>query len=130
MLIPRPSMREYIKMSESTIIYHNPRCSKSRQTLELLTEKKEPLEVVKYLDAPPSKETLEMVLDYLGLEPRQLMRTGEAAYKELNLDDESLSRDDLIAAMLANPILIERPIVIKNGKVAIGRPPESVIDIL
>ncbi len=117
-------------MSESTIIYHNPRCSKSRQTLELLTEKKEPLEVVKYLDAPPSKETLEMVLDYLGLEPRQLMRTGEAAYKELNLDDESLSRDDLIAAMLANPILIERPIVIKNGKVAIGRPPESVIDIL
>ncbi|RTZ64872.1 MAG: arsenate reductase (glutaredoxin) [Aquificaceae bacterium] len=117
-------------MSESTIIYHNPRCSKSRQTLELLTEKEEPLEVVKYLDTPPSKETLEMVLDYLGLAPRQLMRTWEAPYKALNLADESLSRDDLIAAMLENPILIERPIVIKKGKVAIGRPPESVIDIL
>ena len=123
-------MRETIKMSESAIIYHNPRCSKSRQTLELLTEKNEPLEVVKYLDTPPSKETLEMVFDYLGLEPRQLMRTWEAPYKELNLEDESLSRDDLIAAMLANPILIERPIVIKNGKVAIGRPPESVLEIL
>ena len=129
-IYPLPSMREYIKMSESTVIYHNPRCSKSRQTLELLTEKNEPLEIVKYLDTPPSKETLEMVFDYLGLEPRQLMRTWEAPYKELNLDDESLSRDDLIAAMLANPILIERPIVIKDGKVAIGRPPESVIDIL
>ncbi|HIO92026.1 MAG TPA: arsenate reductase (glutaredoxin) [Leucothrix mucor] len=117
-------------MSESTIIYHNPRCSKSRATLEILTEKGEQLEIVKYLDTPPNKETLETVFEYLGLEPRQLMRTWEGVYKELNLDDESLSRDDLIAAMLANPILIERPIVIKNGKVAIGRPPESVIDIL
>ena len=117
-------------MSETTIIYHNPRCSKSRATLEILTEKGEKLDVIKYLDTPPNKETLEKLLDYLGLEPRQLMRKGEAAYKENNLDDDSLSRDDLIAAMLANPILIERPIVVKNGKAAIGRPPESVIDIL
>ena len=117
-------------MSESAVIYHNPRCSKSCQTLALLTEKNEPLKIVKYLDTPPNKETLEIVFDYLGLEPRQLMRTWEAPYKTLNLDDESLSRDDLIAAMRENPILIERPIVIKNGKVAIGRPPESVLDIL
>ena len=113
-----------------TIIYHNPNCSKSKATLEILTEKKESLEVINYLDTPPSKETLESILTLLGLEPRELIRTWEAAYTELNLADESLNRNDLISAMLANPILIERPIVIKNGKATIGRPPESVIDIL
>lgn len=117
-------------MTDSAIIYHNPRCSKSRATLEILTEKGEQPEIIKYLETPPDRETLVTVLGYLGLEPRELMRKGEGVYKEKNLADETLSDDDLIDAMLESPILIERPIVVKNGKAAIGRPPESVIDIL
>lgn len=117
-------------MSQATTIYHNPNCSKSKATLEILTENKESLEIINYLDTPPDNATLENILTLLGLEPRELMRHWEAVYTELNLADESLNRDDLIAAMLANPILIERPIVIKNGKAIIGRPPQSVIDIL
>ena len=117
-------------MSEITTIYHNPRCSKSRATMEILTEKGESLEIINYLDTPPDRETLETVLNQLGLQPRELMRTGEKIYTELYLADETLTNDELITAMLENPILIERPIVIKNGKAMIGRPPESVIDIL
>jgi arsenate reductase len=111
-------------------IYHNPRCSKSRQTLQLLEERHLEPEVVEYLKTPPSKEELAQILAMLGLEPRQLMRSKEAEYKELGLDDLSLSRDQLLEAMVANPKLIERPIVINNGKAAIGRPPETVLDIL
>jgi len=111
-------------------IYHNPRCSKSRQTLQLLEEKGVNPEIVEYLKAAPSKEELETVLSLLNLAPRDLMRKGEAVYKEQSLADESLSSDQLVAAMLENPILIERPIVLANGKAAIGRPPESVLDIL
>lgn len=113
-----------------TTIYHNPRCSKSRQTLQLLQEHSIEPEVIEYLKTPPSREQLEAILEMLGLEPRQLMRTKEAEYKELGLDDESLSREQLIDAMLATPKLIERPIVIKDGKAAIGRPPEKVLDIV
>jgi len=111
-------------------IYHNPRCSKSRQTLQLLEEKGVNPEIVEYLKNAPSKAELETVLSLLNLAPRDLMRKGEAVYKEQNLADESLSNDQLVAAMLENPILIERPIVLANGKAAIGRPPESVLDIL
>jgi len=111
-------------------IYHNPRCSKSRQTLQLLEEKGVNPEIVEYLKNAPSKAELETVLSLLNLAPRDLMRKGEAVYKEQNLADESLSSDQLVAAMLENPILIERPIVLANGKAAIGRPPESVLDIL
>ena len=111
-------------------IYHNPRCSKSRQTLQLLEEHQISPEVVEYLNSPPSKEELSEILSMLGLAPRQLMRTKEAEYKELGLDDESLSREQLIEAMVATPKLIERPIVINNGKAAIGRPPETVLDII
>lgn len=111
-------------------IYHNPRCSKSRQTLHLLEERDINAEVVEYLKTPPSKEELGEILDLLGLEPRQLMRTKEAEYQELGLADASLSREQLIEAMVATPKLIERPIVINNGKAAIGRPPETVLDIL
>jgi arsenate reductase len=114
----------------STTIYHNPRCSKSRQTLALLQEQKLDADVIEYLKTPPSKEELEQLLELLGLEPRQLMRTKEAEYKTLGLDDESLSREALLKAMVANPKLIERPIVVHNGKAAIGRPPEKVLDIL
>ena len=118
------------KFMSDTVIYHNPRCSKSRATLNLLEEKGVKANVVKYLDTPPSKETLVLVLDKLGLQPRQLMRTHEAEYSENNLSDESLTNDELIAAMIKFPKIIERPIVISGGKVAIGRPPESVLDIL
>jgi len=114
----------------STKIYHNPRCSKSRQTLALLHEHNIDADVVEYLNTPPNKAELEALLELLGLEPRELMRTKEAEYKELGLDDESLSREALIKAMVANPKLIERPIVIHNGKAAIGRPPEKILDIL
>ncbi|MEW8505991.1 MAG: arsenate reductase (glutaredoxin) [Candidatus Thiodiazotropha sp.] len=111
-------------------IYHNPRCSKSRQTLQLLQDKGIEADVVEYLKTPPDKATLERILDMLGLQPRELMRTKEKEYKALQLDDPQLTRDQLIDAMIANPKLIERPIVIQNGKAAIGRPPEKVLEIL
>ncbi|UCH74490.1 MAG: arsenate reductase (glutaredoxin) [Rhodospirillales bacterium] len=114
----------------SVTIYHNPRCSKSRQTLQLLRDRGIEPEIIEYLKTPPDAATLDGFLAKLGLEPRQLMRRKEAPYKELNLADESLSRAALIAAMVDNPILIERPIVVKGAKVALGRPPESVLEIL
>ncbi|MCF6190691.1 MAG: arsenate reductase (glutaredoxin) [Cocleimonas sp.] len=117
-------------MSDSTTIYHNPRCSKSRAAMELLTEKGLKLDVVKYLDTPPNKQAITDLLDMLGLEPWELMRKGEQEYKDNNLADESLSRDDLIDAMVKFPKLLERPIVVKNGKAAIGRPIQNIIDIL
>jgi len=117
-------------MSNSTTIYHNPRCSKSRAAMELLTEKGIDTSVVKYLETPPNKETIEDLLKMLGLEPRELMRKGEQEYKDNNLADENLSRDDLIEAMVKFPKLLERPIVIKDGKAAIGRPIQNIIDIL
>lgn len=117
-------------MSDSTIIYHNPRCSKSRAAMDLLTEKGIDAEVVKYLDTPPDRETLVGIIDMLGVEPRDLMRKGETEYKENNLADESLSKDELIDAMLKHPRLIERPIVVNDGKAAIGRPIENIINIL
>jgi arsenate reductase len=111
-------------------IYHNPRCSKSRQTLTLLEERGLEPQIIAYLETPPDATTLERLLGLLALEPRALMRRKEAQYQELGLADESRSREELITAMVENPILIERPIVEANGKAAIGRPPESVLDIL
>ncbi len=112
------------------IIYHNPRCSKSRETLALLEAQNIDLEIVKYLDTPPTAEQLQNIIKLLGFESaRQLMRTKEELYKTLKLkeqNDETL----LIKAMVDNPKLIERPIVLANGKAAIGRPPESVLEIL
>jgi len=117
-------------MADSIKIYHNPRCSKSRMTMDLLADKGVEANVIEYLKTPPNKQELEDILNMLCLEPRQLMRTHEAEYKENNLADESLSRDQLIEAMVKFPKLIERPIVISNGKAAIGRPPETVLEIL
>ncbi len=111
-------------------IYHNPRCSKSRQTLQLLNDKGIEPEIIEYLSTPPDAATLDGFLGKLGMEPRELMRRKEEPYTALNLADESLNRAALIAAMVDNPILIERPIVVNDGKVAIGRPPESVLEIL
>ncbi|MEQ9607032.1 MAG: arsenate reductase (glutaredoxin) [Kiloniellaceae bacterium] len=111
-------------------IYHNPRCSKSRQTLALLQDQGIEPKVVEYLSDTPDAKTLDDILKKLKLEPRELMRRKEAPYKELGLDDPGLSRQALIAAMVEHPILIERPIVLKGAKAALGRPPEKVLEIL
>ena len=111
-------------------IYHNPRCSKSRQTLQLLRDRGIEPEIVEYLKAPPSADELDGVLAKLGIEPRALMRKKEAAYRESGMVDESLSRRALIDLMVANPIVIERPIVVNGARAALGRPPESVLSIL
>ena len=114
----------------SVTIYHNPRCSKSRETLSLLRDRGVEPDIVEYLKDPPSEEVLSDLLTRLGLEPRALMRRKEAEYAELGLDDPKLSREACIAAMVAHPKLIERPIVVKEGKAALGRPPQSVLEIL
>ncbi len=111
-------------------MYHNPKCSKSRQTLSLLMEKGIEPEIIEYLKTPPDADELKTILHMLDRTPREIMRIKESVYKEKNLDDESLDESTLISAMVSDPILIERPIVIANGKAAIGRPPENVLDIL
>lgn len=111
-------------------IYHNPRCSKSRQTLALLRDNGVEPTIVEYLQTPPSAAELKKILGLLGLGPRELMRRKEAEYKANGLDDDRLGDADLIAAMVAHPKLIERPVVLANGKAALGRPPESVLKIL
>jgi arsenate reductase len=111
-------------------IYHNPRCSKSRATLKLLKEKNLNLQVIEYLKHPPSPEQLDGILTLLEMEPRELMRSMETPYKQLGLDDGSLGRDALIAAICAHPVLMQRPVVLANGKAALGRPPERVLEIL
>ncbi len=111
-------------------IYHNPRCSKSRETLALLENKSDAIVVIKYLETPPSVETLQQIIGLLGFtSARQLMRCKEELYKTLALKDEN-SESVLLKTMVENPKLIERPIVLANGKAAIGRPPESVLDII
>jgi arsenate reductase (glutaredoxin) len=111
-------------------IYHNPLCSKSRQTLALLTARGITPRIVHYLDTPPDAATLTRLLKLLSMHPRELMRTHEAHYAELQLDDVSRTDDELIAAMVSHPMLIERPIVEANGRAAIGRPPENVLQIM
>lgn len=117
-------------MTETTRIFHNPRCSKSRQTLALLEEQGIQPDIIRYLETPPTAAELKDILKQLDRTPRELLRTGEAIYRELGLDDSTLTDDQLIAAMIDNPKLIERPIVLHKGKAALGRPPESVLDIL
>jgi len=114
----------------SVKIYHNPRCSKSRQTLQLLEEQGVQAEVIEYLKTPPTADELDNILTLLDMQPRELMRKGEAEYKETGMDNPELDRPALIAGMVSTPKLIERPIVLANGKAAIGRPPESVLAIL
>ncbi len=114
----------------SVTIYHNPRCSKSRQTLALLEERGVKPKIVLYLENTPSVGELKQIAAWIGGGPRAILRAGEAAYKELGLDDLRKSDDQLIKAMADNPILIERPIVVNGAKAAIGRPPEAVLSIL
>ncbi|EHK72198.1 MULTISPECIES: arsenate reductase (glutaredoxin) [Pseudomonas] len=116
-------------MSE-IVLYHNPRCSKSRAALELLQSRELAVSVVPYLETPPDAATLRALLAKLGLEARQLLRTGEDAYRELNLADPALDDAALIAAMAAHPKLIERPIAVRGERAVVGRPPERVLEIL
>ncbi|USD22827.1 arsenate reductase (glutaredoxin) [Microbulbifer variabilis] len=111
-------------------IYHNPRCSKSRQTLQLLQDNGVEPEVILYLQNPPSAEELNQVLQKLGIPARDLLRTGEEPYKQLNLKDGDLDEAQLIKAMVENPILIQRPIVVRDDKATIGRPPENALELL
>lgn len=116
-------------MSDITI-YHNPRCSKSRQTLALLQEKGIEPVVVEYLKDTPDAATLKDVIGKLGISPRELLRTKEAEYKEHGLNDTSVSDEAIVGAMIASPKLIERPIVVHGDQARIGRPPEQVLEII
>lgn len=111
-------------------IWHNPRCSKSRETLALLQARNIDPEIVEYLRTPPSAAEIEHVLALLALKPRDLMRNNESVYQELKLDDQSLTHQALISAMHRHPILIQRPIVLTDNKARVGRPPEAVLEIL
>lgn len=111
-------------------IFHNPRCSKSRATLALLQDRGFEPEIRLYLDNPPDAAEMQSILGKLGLSAREVMRKGEVEYGELGLSDLSKSETALISAMVSNPRLIERPIVLANGQAAIGRPPETVLSIL
>ncbi|WP_207885051.1 arsenate reductase (glutaredoxin) [Pseudomonas sp. 30_B] len=111
-------------------LFHNPRCSKSRGALELLEERGIQPEVIRYLETPPSAAELKALLGKLGIDARQLLRTGEDEYKTLDLANPALSDEQLIAAMASHPKLIERPILIVGDKAVIGRPPEKVLEIL
>ncbi|GAL47615.1 TPA: arsenate reductase (glutaredoxin) [Citrobacter farmeri] len=118
-------------MSKAVKIYHNPRCSKSRETLNLLQSHGVEPEVVLYLETPADAATLRQLLKMLGMSSaRELMRRKEDLYSSLNLADSSLSEEELIQAMVENPKLMERPIVVANGQARIGRPPEQVLDII
>ena len=116
-------------MSDTTI-YHNPRCSKSRQTLALLQENGVEPTVVEYLKETPDAATLKAVIEKLGITPRELLRTKEAEYKEHGLNDKKVGDDAIIQAMIESPKLIERPIVVKGDEARIGRPPEQVLEII
>lgn len=116
-------------MSARVTIYHNPRCSKSRQTLQLIRDAGVEPEVVEYLKSPPTVEEIDAILRKLQLEPLDAMRHKEAVFRELGLSNES-SRDEAISAMAENPILIERPIVVRGQRAVIGRPPENVNGLL
>lgn len=114
----------------SIIMYHNPSCSKSRKTLAILKQQNINPQIIEYLKTPPDVATLKQLLSCLNISARQLLRQGEKAYQEAELNNPDLSEDELITAMTERPILIERPIVINNGKAIIGRPPENVLSIL
>lgn len=110
-------------------IYHNPRCSKSRQTLEILENENQDIKIIKYLDTPPTFNQLHSIIELLGIKPIDLVRKGEAIWKE-KFKGKTLSDKELISAMIENPKLIERPIVINGKKAVIGRPPSKVLEIV
>lgn len=112
------------------IIYHNPRCSKSRQTLELLHSKNIQPKIIEYLKNPPTAKELDEILTKLKMEPQEILRTKEEVYTKLGLKNKNLSRAEWIEILVKNPVLIERPIVVSGSKAIIGRPPEKVLELL
>ncbi|MCZ6587470.1 MAG: arsenate reductase (glutaredoxin) [Alphaproteobacteria bacterium] len=117
-------------MGDQVVIYHNPRCSKSRAALQLLRDRGIEPQIIEYLKTPPSATRLKELLAMLGMSPRELMRKGEEPYKSLGLGDADIDDDALVAAMVDNPILIERAIVVADGKAKLGRPPETILGLL
>lgn len=117
-------------MTDTIQIYHNPRCSKSRQTLALIEEKNIQPEVILYLENTPDTNTIKDILSKLGISARELLRKGEQVYKDNNLANKELAESELIDAMHQYPKLIERPIVIKGDRAVLGRPPENVLELL
>jgi arsenate reductase len=116
-------------INSQVVIYHNPRCSKSRATLQILQEHGIQPKIIEYLKTPPNGEEINELLDMLNISPRNLLRKGEDVYKLLDLKNKNISDTNIVSAMVNNPILIERPIVVINGKAKIGRPPEQVLDL-
>ncbi|MEH6765294.1 MAG: arsenate reductase (glutaredoxin) [Aequorivita antarctica] len=112
-----------------TTLYHNPRCSKSREALHLIEEEGETIEIVRYLENPPTHQELRQVIELLGIKPIELVRAQEIEWKK-NYKDKKLTDEEIIDAMIENPKLIERPIAIKGTHAVVGRPPEKVLDIL
>jgi arsenate reductase (glutaredoxin) len=110
-------------------IFHNPRCSKSRQTLQLIVDAAQEIEVIEYLENPPTAEQLRSVVALLDLTARDLVREGEVVFRDLDVDLSALSDDAVIELIVANPILMQRPIVVGNGKAIIGRPPQNVLEL-
>ena len=122
-------IRLFVTMAKA-FLFHNPRCSKSRQALNLLEKEKENFEVFMYLDEKLEKDFLKEIIQKLGMSPRDLLRTGESAYKENNLKDSNISEEEIINLMIEYPKLIERPIYVKGSKAIVGRPPENVLKII
>lgn len=112
------------------ILYHNPRCSKSRAALAILQERGVDFEEVRYLETPPNESELRKLLDKLGMVPLELMRRSEGVFKELGLGDADVSDEERVRAMATNPILIERPVFVVSDKAVVGRPPERVLELL
>ena len=119
-------MGEFMKVT----IYHNPRCSKSRQTLEILRDRNVDIKIIEYLNSPPTSHELQEMLQLLGMSPRELMRKNEEPYRSNNLNAPDITNDELIEFITKYPILIERPIVLANERAIIGRPPERVLEII
>lgn len=115
---------------EKLVIYHNPSCSKSRQTLEILQQNRCSPDIIEYLDSPPDQQELRRIIGLLGVSARELLRTTESAYHDAHLDDDTLGENQIIAAICENPILLQRPIVVHGDRAVIGRPPEKVLEIL
>ena len=116
--------------NDNLIIYHNPSCSKSRETLQILEDNQVELNIIEYLDQPPTQQELKQIIGMLGISARDLMRTTEQVYKDAELDDESLTEEEIIEAICEFPALLQRPIVVSGNKAVIGRPPEKVLEIL
>ena len=117
-------------INEKFVIYHNPSCSKSRETLQILQDNNVDADIVEYLEDPPSADELRRIVDLLGVTARDLLRSTEQVYKDADLDDDSLSDDEIIEAICEYPALLQRPIVISGERAVIGRPPDKVLEIL